>query len=134
MSYHRTIRFSDTDAAGVVYFATLLSICHEAYENALETAGIDLKTFFHNIEIAVPIVHADIDFYQPLFCGDRLEISLIPTQLNETEFEIAYRILNLSKSPICVAKANTKHVCINPVIRKRTPLPSSLLQWLQTQE
>ncbi|MEA5534834.1 thioesterase family protein [Crocosphaera sp. XPORK-15E] len=134
MTYNRIIRFSDTDAAGVVYFASLLSICHEAYENALETAGIDLKTFFQNIDVAVPIVHAEIDFYQPLFCGDRLQISLIPTQLNDTEFEIAYEILNPSKSDLCVAKAKTKHVSINPLIRKRTPLTSSLIQWLQTTE
>ncbi|MEA5510583.1 thioesterase family protein [Crocosphaera sp. UHCC 0190] len=134
MTYNRIIRFSDTDAAGVVYFASLLSICHEAYENALETAGIDLKTFFQNTDIAVPIVHAEIDFYQPLFCGDRLQISLIPTQLNDTEFEIAYEILTLSSSTVCLAKAKTKHVSINPLIRKRTPLPSSLIQWLQTAE
>ncbi len=46
MTYYRTIHFSDTDAAGVVYFSTLLSICHEAYENSLQVAGIELKTFF----------------------------------------------------------------------------------------
>ncbi|MDJ0549913.1 MAG: 1,4-dihydroxy-2-naphthoyl-CoA hydrolase, partial [Microcystis aeruginosa] len=32
MSYERLIYLADTDAAGVVYFAHLLSICHEAYE------------------------------------------------------------------------------------------------------
>ena len=42
-AYSRTIHFADTDAAGVVYFARYLSICHEAYEEALAAAGIDMK-------------------------------------------------------------------------------------------
>jgi 1,4-dihydroxy-2-naphthoyl-CoA hydrolase len=131
MTYYRTIHFSDTDAAGVVYFSSLLSICHEAYENSLQLAGIALKTFFKSSETAIPIVHAEIDFYQPLFCGDRLQINLTATQLNETEFEIVYNIFNELSLDKCVAKAQTKHVSINPEIRKRTPLSSSIIQWLQ---
>ena len=129
MAYSRTIHFSDTDAAGVVYFASLLSICHEAYEHAIAAAGIDLKTVFHNTERALPIVHASIDFYHPLVCGDRLHIHLTPTQLNETAFEITYELLN--SSDLCVAKATARHVCIDPLKRKRIPLSSSIGQWLQ---
>ena len=44
--YTRTIRFHETDAAGVVYFANLLTLCHEAYEAALAEAGLDVKSFF----------------------------------------------------------------------------------------
>ena len=131
MTYHRSIHFSDTDAAGVVYFAALLSICHEAYENALQVSGIDLKTFFTSSDIAIPIVHADIDFYQPLFCGDRIQIILTPTQLNETEFEINYQIFHKNSLDKLIARATTKHVSINPKIRQRTSLSSSIIQWLQ---
>ncbi len=131
MTYYRTIHFSDTDAAGVVYFATLLSICHEAYENSLQASGIDLKTFFQGSDIAVPIIHAEIDFYQPLFCGDRLQINLITTQLNETDFEIFYTIFHESSLDKCVAKAKTKHVSINPKIRQRTTLSSLMIQWIE---
>ncbi len=134
MTYYRTIHFSDTDAACVVYFATLLSICHEAYEHSLQTSGIDLKTFFTGSDIAIPIVHADIDFYQPLFCGDRIKINLIPTQLNETEFEINYKVFYENSLDKLIAKATTKHVSINPKIRKRTPFSLSIIQWLQSNQ
>jgi len=76
MSYFRTIRFADTDAAGVVYFASLLSICHEAYEASLLRIGVDMRQFFSGSSIALPIVHAEIDFFQPLMCGDQIQISL----------------------------------------------------------
>lgn len=134
MTYYRTIHFSDTDAAGVVYFATLLSICHEAYEHSLQVAGIDLKTFFTSSAIAIPIVHADIDFYQPLFCGDRIQINLTPIQLNETEFEINYQIFNEKNLERLIAKATTKHVSIHPKLRQRTSLSSSIIQWLKSNQ
>ena len=134
MTYYRTNHFSDTDAAGVVYFASLLSICHEAYEHSLQASGIDLKTFFTSSDIAIPIVHADIDFYQPLFCGDRIQIHLISTQLNKTEFEIKYQVFNENNLEKLIAKATTKHVSINPKIRKRSPLSLAIIQWLQSNQ
>jgi len=30
--YGRTIRFQETDAAGVIYFSNVLVLCHEAYD------------------------------------------------------------------------------------------------------
>ncbi|PZV23612.1 MAG: 1,4-dihydroxy-2-naphthoyl-CoA hydrolase [Snowella sp.] len=126
MAYSRTIRLTDTDAAGVIYFASLLSICHEAYEDRLLQSGINLKTFFRNTETALPIVHGEIDFFQPLFCGDRIEIQLIPNPINSHSFEINYQIF-LSQSPDKkIAQAKTKHVCINSLSREKKALPEPI--------
>lgn len=130
-TFARKIRFSDTDAAGVVYFAQVLSICHEAYEASLENANINLKTFFNNESIAIPIVHGEIDFFRPLYVGDLLLIELTPKQLSENEYEITYQIVKDSSSIEQVAKAKTKHLCINPNKRSRTPLPDAIIQWLR---
>lgn len=127
--YKRVIRFSDTDAAGVVYFANILSICHEAYEASLVAANINLKLFFSNPTTAIPIVHASVDFSRPLFCGDEINITLQPQQLNIDKFEIGYQILGLKEQ--LIAKAITRHVCINPVSRNKQELASEMILWLQ---
>ena len=129
-TYNRTIRFQDTDAAGVVYFANVLSICHEAYEESLTVAGINLKTFFSNSSTAIPIVHTSVDFFAPMFCGDKLLINLKPQQLSDTKFEIVYEIVTDSSSQQILAKAMTRHICINPITRTRTPFPDPIVQWL----
>lgn len=126
--YSRTIRFADTDAAGVVYFARLLSICHEAYEESLRQAAIDVQTFFSRGAIAVPITHAEADFRRPLMCGDAITIQLIPRQITPDSFEVQYEVLHEEK---VVAIALTRHVCIDTATRQRHPLTSRLLQWLQ---
>ena len=125
--YPRTVRFADTDAAGVVYFANVLSMCHEAYEASLAASGIDLQSFFSDPTVAIPIVYASVDFHKPVFCGDRLAIHLTPQLLSEDEFEVCYQILILEQ---CVASAVTRHVCIDPANRTRKPLPNETIQWL----
>ena len=127
--YYRTVRLSDTDAAGVVFFPKLLSICHEAYEESLLLAGIDLKLFFRNSTTAIPIVKANINFFRPLFAGDKLLINLMPQVLNDNEFEIAYSIFLAKSDREPAAIANTKHVCINPTSRSRNKLPAGIVRW-----
>lgn len=137
------VRFKETDAGGVVYFAELLSFCHEAYEDALAKAGIDVRTFFSKegkaeesplaeeqsqIRIAVPIVHTEADFFKPLFCGDRIAISLVPKQLTPHSFEIAYEVFSHSEQKI--ANALTRHVAIRVDCRDCCPLPDYLTTWI----
>ncbi|PPT06115.1 14-dihydroxy-2-naphthoyl-CoA hydrolase in phylloquinone biosynthesis [Geitlerinema sp. FC II] len=131
MTYFRTIRFADTDAAGVVYFASLMSVCHEAYEAAIAESGIDLRSFFSGSDVAVPIVRAEIDFFQPLFCGDAIEVRLAPNQLSSSEFEVIYDIFVRGCSRRA-SRATTRHVCIDPHKRRRQPLPEAIERWVSS--
>lgn len=136
--YPRTVHFKDTDAAGVVYFANVLSMCHEAYEASLAAAGIDLNSFFCYPKIAIPITHVTVDFMRPMFCGDNLQIHVNPKQLKENEFEIQYEVFSVEKvvgeitsvQEVCTARAFSKHVCIDAVNRVRINLPPHVMQWL----
>jgi 1,4-dihydroxy-2-naphthoyl-CoA hydrolase len=132
-TYSHTIRFQETDAAGVVYFANVLIICHAAYEAALDEYGISLRSFFQGDDVAVPIVHANVDFKQPMFCGDHIAIGLTPQKLNDNSFEIHYQLrLASDHNPArCLAQALTRHVCIDRHQRSRRSLPDHLCGWLQ---
>ena len=125
----RTIRFQDTDAAGVVYFAQLLSICHEAYEASLQATGVELRNFFSQGAIAVPITHTTADFHRPLRCGDVVTITLVPTPTATDGFEVQYKVLNAAGQRAAIAM--TRHICIDTATRQRHPLTPELKQWLQ---
>ncbi len=156
MIYHRTIRFADTDAAGVVYFATLLSICHEAYEDAIARTSIDLASFFSGnfrdkpgnksgntttentsksaAPIAIPIAHAEIDFRHPLHCGDEIAIAIdwqphLPPDPNRdtTREPSEFTIAyTVYLADRTAARAQTRHVCIDRQTRQRRPIPAAL--------
>jgi 1,4-dihydroxy-2-naphthoyl-CoA hydrolase len=130
-TYSRTAHFADTDAAGVVYFANYLSICHEAYEEALSAAGIDLKRFFADNAVVVPIAKSETEYLRPISCGDKLSVSVRPKMLSENSFEIHYVITRLAPLAKCAARARTEHVCVNSATRARKALPGPLQDWVR---
>lgn len=130
-SYHRTIHFADTDAAGVVYFARTLSICHEAYEEALSAAGIQLGTFFTEHAIILPITRSEASYLRPLVCSDRVRVELRPSLLDDHAFAIDYLLMKaIPRGEKRAAIARTEHVCITDSGRERTPLPLALAAWV----
>ena len=129
-NYLRRIYLADTDAAGVVYFAKGLEICHQAYEESLAEARINLNQTIREGKTALPIVRAEIDFLRPIFLGDEIQVSLNTSLVSNSEFAIAYQISPSDRLEQILVKAQTKHVCIDPQIRKRIGLPSMMLEWL----
>ncbi|MFM7471663.1 MAG: acyl-CoA thioesterase [Nodosilinea sp.] len=130
-SIDHSVRFHETDAAGVVYFAHSLTFCHSAYEASLAAAGVNLVDFFTTDSLAYPIVHAAIEYRRPMRCGDRITIYLTPRRLDISTFEVHYRIYDACNSASLLAEACTRHLCIDRQHRSRQPLASPLEQWLQ---
>lgn len=120
------VRLADTDAAGVVYFAHLLQICHTAYEEVLITQGINLQDYLKAGTIALPIIHGEIDCLRPIFWGDLILVQLTPQFLSETEFLIKYELSAEKTEKKILAQGNTRHVCIDPKTRQRLPLPPEI--------
>jgi 1,4-dihydroxy-2-naphthoyl-CoA hydrolase len=106
-----------------------LRICHEAYEVSLAASGINLKSFFTNPSVAFPIVHANVDFLRPMYCGDNLMISLLAEKIGLDKFEITYEMII---DEVIVARAITRHVCIDASSKMKQELPDYMNNWLTT--
>jgi 1,4-dihydroxy-2-naphthoyl-CoA hydrolase len=130
-SYQRMIHFSDTDAAGVVFFANFLSLCHEAYEESLAAAGIDLTTFFSDHGVVVPIAKSEASYLRPLRAGDKVLVALAPEPLSENSYALNCEVVKLGAAKKTVARVRTEHVCISSKTRERLPLPPALAAWLK---
>ncbi|MEO6875613.1 MAG: thioesterase family protein [Opitutaceae bacterium] len=129
-TYQRTVHFPDTDAAGVVFFANYLVICHEAYEEALGAAGIELSKFFSDTGVVVPIAKSEAEYLRPLACGDKLRVSVAPSLLSENSFAVRYEITRMGNGDKIAARIRTEHVCTSHQKRARAPLPPALLAWV----
>ena len=129
-SYSRTIHFADTDAAGVVFFANYLSICHEAYEEALAAAGINIARFFADHGIVIPISRSTADYLRPMICGEKILVSVSPVSLSENSFALECTITKLGPPEKIAARLRTEHVCISSVTRARQPFPPLLAAWI----
>ena len=132
LEFHRRVRFGDTDAAGVVYFAHLLRWCHEAYEESLEHFGVAAAEVFPTpgslLEVALPIVHCSADYFRPLVCGDAITIRLVPVRLDLGSFEVRY---SFRSNGALVARGLTRHLAIRAADRHRCALPEPINRWLE---
>jgi len=128
----RTVRFGDTDAAGVLHFPRLLHWCHQAYEESLERFGLAAREIFpspdHTPAVALPVVHCQADFLAPLVVGDPLAIQLAPRRLDPGSFELHYCFFR-EQQP--AARALSRHLAIDSASRRRCPLPPAINRWLE---
>nr|YP_009530587.1 hypothetical protein PMNZ_332 [Paulinella micropora]AXY63276.1 hypothetical protein PMNZ_332 [Paulinella micropora] len=133
----RTVRFGDTDAAGVMHFHKILPWCHEAYEESLEYFGIQSTQLFpqpiavkdNNLDwppILLPIVHCSADYRVPLVCGDNVTIELTSKIVSLESFEVHYNFVCKEST---VAQAKTRHLAIQTINRQRCCLPAFIYDW-----
>ena len=130
----RTVRFGDTDAAGVVHFHEMFRWCHETWEESLEKYGIVLLEIFPTtqinscqLDVALPIVHCEANYFKPLYVGDTITIELNPEKLDESSFVLRFKLVKNSED---IGSINIKHVSINPITRERCTLSEQINMWL----
>jgi 1,4-dihydroxy-2-naphthoyl-CoA hydrolase len=135
LTHSRTVRFGDTDAAGVMHFLQLLRWCHEAYEESLERFGLAAEAVFprpawagESPAVALPIVYCQAEFRRPLMVGDQLNITLRPEALGPDGFEVSY---SFDREGQPAAQGLTRHLAIAASERHRCPLPEGIRRWLE---
>ena len=133
LQLNRTVRFSDTDAAGVMHFQNLLGWCHQAWEDSLEQFGIPVGVIFpggrsDQPKVALPIVHCHADFRAPLHVGDAVVIELQPKRIDPSCFEVMSSF-RLSEQEI--ASGCLRHVAIDSGNRRRCLLPEPIERWIE---
>ncbi len=131
----RTVRFGETDGAGVMHFIQLLKWCHETWEESLEQFGISLGDVFPSINIksihpetSLPIVHCEAQYFEPFYIGDSINIELYPEKVNAFSFILRFKFKKNSQE---IAIASIKHISINTISRKRCPFSKEISLWLK---
>lgn len=121
-----TVRLHDTDAAGVIYFAAVLRIAHEVYEQFLEARGESIRATLEGRALAYPVVHAEADYRLPIRLGDRLSIRLEATRNGERSFTTRYFFTKGEGET--AAEVSLVHAAIDPASGRPVPLPDGLVR------
>ena len=131
----RTVRFGETDSAGVMHFVQLLKWCHETWEESLEKFGISLNDVFPSINIksthpetSLPIVHCEAKYFEPFYIGDNINIELSPEKVNSFSFILRFKFMKNDQE---IAIASVKHVSINTISRQRCQFSKEISLWLK---
>lgn len=94
------IRFSETDAMGVVWHGNYLKFFEDGREAFGKAYGLEYLTIFDKGYVT-PIVKSEIDHKAPVYYGQAIKVitRYIPTKSAKIQFE--YEVINLSTGDLC---------------------------------
>jgi len=121
--YKYRIKFHDVDAAGIIFYANIFKIAHDAFQEMLWSFELSVK-YFSDKEYAFPIVHSEADYFSPLKFNQEIIVKISVIDVNENSFKIIYLFTNENK--IRFAEVKTVHVCVDKTKFDKTKLPEYL--------
>ena len=122
------IRFSETDAMGVVWHGNYLKFFEDGREAFGKMHGLEYLTIFDK-GFFTPIVKSEIDHKAPVYYGQVIKVitRYIPSKSAKILFE--YEVINLTTFEIC-AIGKTMQVFLDKESRKLELLtPEFYSQW-----
>jgi 4-hydroxybenzoyl-CoA thioesterase len=89
----RPVRWSDVDAAGIVYFPRFLEYCHDAIEALFAALAGGYAALTMDRGIGVPTVHFEGDFHAPLRYGDVCVVQLRVVRIGRTSVTFRHTLV-----------------------------------------
>ena len=119
----RRILLNDVDAAGVVFYARIMAMAHEAYEEAMARAGLALDELIRAGRIGLPLVHAEADFSRPLRHGEQVETTVALERVGEKSVTVRIAFA-VGGAPAAVVKQ--VHACVDMDKLASVPVPEDM--------
>ena len=127
----RLVEFRDTDAAGIVHFATFFDWMEEVEHEFLRHLGLSVMMIGDEDRISFPRVHASCDFESSLRFEDVVDIEMTVRQLGKSSVCYGFRFSCEGSS---IAEGKVVAVCcrIDPdTAPKSIPIPKWVVEKLQ---
>ncbi len=118
-----TVRLKDTDAAGVIYFASQLVLAHETFEAYLDARGLSLGCMFAEADYAMPVVHCEADYRRAVGLGDLVSVEMEVGEVGESSFTLDY---TLRRDGDEVGRCRIVHASVDRETRRSVPLPAEV--------
>jgi YbgC/YbaW family acyl-CoA thioester hydrolase len=123
-----TIGFHDSDAAGIVFFASLVRVFHQATEAWMESIGFSLARLLRERPFGLPVVHIEGDFRKLLRVGDKVEIHVRVAEIGRTSFRTAYELYFNGE---LAATGALVQACVDVTVYKPLDLPEEFRRKLE---
>jgi len=103
------VYYHDTDAGGVVYYASYLKHLEEGRTEFMRSRGIDVAEYAKGGTL-FPVVHLEIDYKTPARYGDTIRVYTKPEKIGNASLEFSQEIRSGEDT---ILKARTVWACVN---------------------
>jgi YbgC/YbaW family acyl-CoA thioester hydrolase len=125
----KTVRMSDTDATGQIYFINLQKMAVEVFEEFLCSSGCSLAKIMTEEAFLFPIVRVEADYLAPVQICDVLEIERSLSRIGTASFTMQYSFYK-DLSRLLVARVIITHVMIDKTTRQSLTIPKTFIEIL----
>lgn len=118
-----TIRWGDGDLYGIAYYPRIVEALHDTADMYMEQLGHPFWELSEQYDIGLPIVEVNVEFHEPLSCGDTVDIK-VESERGKTSLRFDYTGI-LSDGTISFT-GYEQRVCVPVDGDKGIPLPKEL--------
>ena len=123
------VRWSDVDAAGVVYFGAFVRFFEIAEEELFRAAGMPYGALFERCDCWLPRVKYACEFRAPARLGEELQVSAWVKRRGRKSISLAFAVEKSDATR--VADCEIVLVCVDRATFRAKPVPAELLAALE---
>ncbi len=120
------VYWEDTDAGGVVYYASYLRFLERARSDWLRALGIDQAALLRDERLQFVVVEANIRYHRPARFDDELVVSVKLDELRGASVVLAQEIRRGPASGERLISATVRAACLASDSLRPRPLPRAL--------
>ena len=126
-SFPVRVYWEDTDAGGVVYYASYLKFLERARSEWLRALGIDQVKLQRDERLQFVVVEANIRYHRPARFDDELVVSVALEELRGASLALAQDVRRGPDASELLISATIRAACIDADSLRPRPLPPALM-------
>lgn len=118
------VRYADTDAMGVVYYANYLAYFEVGRVEYLRAASADYRSI-EDSGVVAAVTRADCRYLRPARFDDLLAVHVRVASIGRATLRFEYRVCREPDGAV-LAEGSTEHACLDRVSLRPTRLPPNV--------
>jgi YbgC/YbaW family acyl-CoA thioester hydrolase len=123
------VRWGDVDAAGIIFYGAYIRFFEFAETELFRSAGLSYGEMFDELDIWLPRVHLECDFYRVAKLDDLLEVMVSVGKLGRSSIRLDFEVRRKGESEL-IAKAHFVLVTVRRHTLATVPIPEELRKLL----
>jgi acyl-CoA thioester hydrolase len=120
------VYWEDTDAGGVVYYASYLRFLERARSEWLRTLGVDQAALLRDERLQFVVVEANVRYHRPARFDDQLTVTVALDELRGASMVMAQEIRRGGEAGELLVGATVRAACLAADSLRPRPLPKVL--------
>lgn len=123
------VRWSDVDAAGIIFYGSYVRLFELAEMELFRAAGLPFGTVFETYDMYLPRVQVHTEFHYPVRLDDRVKVAAYVSRIGTKSITISFDVVHVGTGKLG-AHGHLVLVCTSRKELKSRPLPKTMVQQL----